>query len=101
MKVAKKLNITPSAGLLLLEPQEKETKTASGIYLPDNVGDKPQRGTVIAVGSEEVTDHGVKRSAPAKVGDTVIYKKWGANEVKHEGVDYLFIKFDDVLAIVK
>lgn len=98
---AAKLNITPAAGLLLLEPSERETKTASGIYLPENAGDKPQRGTIIAVGADEVTEHGAKKSAPAKVGDQVIYKKWGANEVKYEGHDYLFLKFDDVLAVIK
>ena len=101
MAATKKLNITPAAGLLLLEPAVKELKTASGIYLPDNAGDKPQQGTIIAVGDDETTEHGAKKSAPAKVGDTVIYKKWGANEVKHEGKDYLFLKFDDILAIVR
>lgn len=97
----KKTTLTPTAGLLLLEPAEKEYKTTSGIYLPESTGDKPQKGTIIAVGDDEVTDQGVKKPAPAKVGDTVIYKKWGANEVKLDGVDYLFVKFDDVLAIVK
>lgn len=101
MAKTSKLSITPASGLLLLEPAERELKTSSGIYLPDNAGEKPQRGTIIAVGADEVTEHGAKREAPAKVGDSVIYKKWGANEVKHEGHDYLFIKFEDVLAIIK
>jgi len=97
----KKLSLTPAAGYLIVEPASKETKTASGIYLPDNAGDKPQRGTVMAVGADELTDHGTKKTAPVKVGDSVIYKKWGGNEVKHEGVDYMFIKFEDVLATIK
>lgn len=101
MTATKKANITPSAGYILLEPAEKELKTTSGIYLPDTAGDKPQQGTIIAVGSDEVTDHGATKSAPAKVGDLVIYKKWGGNEVKFEGRDYMFIKFEDVLAIIK
>ncbi len=98
---AKKTNLIPSAGYLLIEPAQKEQKTASGIYLPDNAGDKPQKGTVIAVGSDEVSDHGTKKSSPVKVGDSVIYKKWGGNEVKYEGNDYMFIKFEDVLATIK
>lgn len=96
-----KINLTPSAGYLIIAPAAKETKTASGIYLPDNAGDKPQRGTVVAVGSEEITDQGTKKVSPVKVGDSVIYKKWGGNEVKYEGVDYMFIKFEDILATIK
>lgn len=96
-----KISITPSAGYILLEAAQKEIKTSSGIYLPDSAGDKPQQGTIVAVGSDEVTDHGATKSAPAKVGDLVIYKKWGGNEVKIDGHDYLFIKFEDVLAIIE
>ena len=101
MSAEKKLNITPAAGFLLVEPAVKEQKTASGIYLPDSAGDKPQRGVVIAIGADEITDHGTKKSSPVKVGEQVIYKKWGGNEVKHEGQDYMFIKFEDVLATIK
>lgn len=95
------LNLEPTAGYLVIEPLEAEEKTSSGIYLPDNAGEKPQQGKVLAVGPEEVTDSGAKRTAPAKVGDVVIYKKWGGNEVKLEGREYLFSKFEDILAIVK
>lgn len=96
----KKLNITPGAGYILIEPAEKEQKTSSGIYLPDSSGDKPQQGTVIAIGAPEVTDNGTKREAPASLGSRVIYKKWGGNEVKIDGHEYLFVKFEDVLATI-
>jgi len=96
-----KLNIVPTAGYLLLEPLEAETKTASGIYLPDTVSEKPQKGKVLAVGEDEVTDSGKVKKSPAKVGDIVIYKKWGGNEVKINGMEYLFSKFEDILAIEK
>jgi chaperonin GroES len=66
--------------------------------LPDTHGEKPQVGTVIAVGADEVTDSGVKK-APVKVNDKVIYKKWGGNEIKLEGKEYLFEKFEDILAV--
>ena len=96
----KKLNIKPTPGYLVIQPLEAEIKTASGIYLPDSAGEKPQKGTIIAVGDDDVTDKGVKVKSPVKVGDTVIYKKWGGNEVKVDGVEYLFSKFEDVLAVV-
>ncbi len=94
-----KVNLKPTAGYILIEPQEAETKTASGIYLPDNAGEKPQKGKVLAVGDPEVTDSGAKKTAPVKSGDTVIYKKWGGNEVKVDNKEYLFVKFEDILAV--
>lgn len=93
-----KLNLKPAAGYLLIEPLDKETKTASGIYLPDNAGEKPQKGKILATGGSLLQD-GQKVGSPAKVGDTVLYKKWGGNEVKIEGKEYLFVKFEDILAI--
>ena len=88
------LNLKPTAGYLLIEPLEKETKTVSGIYLPDNAGEKPQKGKVLAVGAD-LKD----QKKPCGAGDTVISKKWGGNEVKIEGKEYLFVKFEDVLAV--
>ena len=93
--------LQPSAGYLLVEPQEAQTKTASGIYLPDSADEKPQKGKVLAVGANEVTEHGAIRKAPVKSGDIVIYKKWGGNEVKIDNKEYLFVKFEDILAIEK
>lgn len=91
-----KLNLKPTAGYLLIEPLDKETKTASGIYLPDNAGEKPQKGKVLAIG-DDTKDF----KKPAKENDLVIYKKWGGNEVKIEGKEYLFVKFEDILAVEK
>jgi len=96
--MANKINLKPTAGYLLLEPLEAATKTSSGIYLPDSAGEKPQKAKVLAIGAEEITEHG-KKSSPCKVGDTVIYKKRGGSEVKIDGKEYLFAKFEDVLAI--
>ena len=96
-----KLNLKPTAGYLLIEPLEKEVKTASGIYLPDSSGEKPQKGKVLAIGSAEITEKGAKKPAPCKPNDTVIYKKWGGNEVKIGNIEYLFVKFEDILAIEK
>ena len=92
-------NFKPTAGHILLEPEETETKTASGILLPDSSGEKPQTGTVISVGSDEITDSGALRKPPVKSGDKVIYKKWGGSEIKIAGKEYIFVKFDDILAV--
>lgn len=93
-------NLKPTPGYLIVQPAEQETKTASGIYLPDSNQDKPQYGTVLSVGKPTVID-GKKVTSPAKKGDRVIYKKWGGNEVKIEDVEYQFLKFDDILAVIK
>jgi chaperonin GroES len=94
-------SINPASGYLLIQPEEQTKQTTSGIYLPDSAsGDKPQQGKILAVGGEETTEKGLKKSAPAKKGDVVIYKKWGGNEVKIDGKEYLFVKFEDVLAVI-
>ena len=98
--VKKKTNIKPSAGYVLITPLDAEEKTVSGIYLPESASEKPQKGKVISVGTDEITDSGAKKKAPAKIGDEVIFKKWGGTEVKVDGIEYLFAKFDDILAIV-
>ncbi len=91
--------IKPTAGYVLILAEEQQTKTTGGIYLPDNAkSDKPQTGKVLAVGADDVKD-GLKIAAPAKVGDTVIFKKWGGNEVKIENKEYMFIKFEDIMAV--
>lgn len=91
--------IVPAAGYILIEPDEQAKQTVSGIYLPDNAsGDKPQTGTVLAVGATLLAD-GQKIESPAKKKDKVFYKKWGGNEVKIANKEYLFVKFEDILAI--
>lgn len=95
-------NIVPLAGYLLVEPAEAQQQTASGIYLPSAGEEKPQVGTVIAVGADSVNDHGVAVKAPVKKGDSVIYKKWGGNEVKlADGKEVQLMKFEDIIAQVK
>lgn len=98
-KSAKSFNLHPTAGYVLIEPLEATNKTSSGIYIPDTTSEKPVKGKVLAVGAAEVTESGAKRLSPAKVGDIVVYKKWGGNEVKIDGKEYLFSKFEDILAI--
>ena len=94
-----KINLRPAPGYILVEPEETETKTASGIVLPESVGEKPLSGKVLVVGDDETLEGGIKRPTPAKVGERVVYKKWGGSEMKIEGKEYLFVKFEDVLAV--
>tara|TARA_R110002167_G_scaffold40998_9_gene125555 strand:+ start:209 stop:487 length:279 start_codon:yes stop_codon:yes gene_type:complete len=90
-----KVNIKPLADRVLIEPMAAETKTASGLYIPDTAKEKPQQGKVVAVGpgtkDEKVT---------VKVGDKVLYGKYAGTELKLEGVDYLMMRESDVLAII-
>jgi chaperonin GroES len=97
VKVSK---LKPLAGYVLVEPAKADKKTASGIYLPDSSEEKPQFGTVLACG--DVTyDDGQKIECPVKKGDQVVYKKWGGNDFEVGEVEYQFLKFEDVLAIIK
>ena len=90
-----KLNIKPLADRVLVETIEAETKTASGIIIPDNAKEKPQKGKVMAVGK------GTKDSSmTVKVGDIVLYGKYSGTELKLEGKDYLIMSEKDILAIV-
>lgn len=89
------LNIRPLADRVLVEAKAAETQTASGIYIPDTAQEKPQEGTVVAVGNG-------KKDEPmtVKVGDTVLYGKYGGTEIKHEGKDYLMMRESDIFAIL-
>ena len=96
-----KAKLQPTSGYVLVEPVAVEKKTASGIVLPDSHEEKPRRGKVLAVGGAETTESGVKRQAPCKIADKVIYKEWGGNEYKEGDKEYLFIKFEDILGIIR
>ena len=78
---------------------ESEEKTKSGIVLPDTAKEKPQEGEVVAVGSGKTLD-GRKVPLDVNVGDKVLYKKYGPDEIKIDNVDYLILSEDDILAII-
>ena len=88
-----KLNIKPLADRVLVEPLEAETKTASGIIIPDTAKEKPQKGNIVSVGP------GTKDNpVTLKVGDDVLYGKYSGTELQHDGGDYLIMKENDILA---
>lgn len=93
--------IKPLADYLLIEPTQRETKLPSGIVIPDTAKEKPQEGKVIAVGPGKRDDSGNRVPMEIKVGDVVMYKKWGGTEVKFENKDMLLVKEEDILAIVE
>lgn len=92
-------SIKPLAGYVFIEPTQAQRQTATGIYLPTSTEERPQTGTVIAVG-DAVMIEGKEVASPVKKGDVVIYKKWGGNEVKIGDVEYQLMKFEDVMAKV-
>lgn len=95
LKIMSKLNIKPLADRVLVEPLEAETKTASGIIIPDTAKEKPQKGNVVAVGA------GTKDNPiTVKVGQTVLYGKYSGTELKLDGNDYLIMRESDILAVV-
>lgn len=89
------MNIRPLADRVLVEPKAAETKTASGIFIPDTAKEKPQEGTVVAAGNG-------KKDEPMelKVGDRVLYGKYSGTEISVEGKDYLMMRQSDILAIL-
>lgn len=96
-----KVSIKPLMGYVLVQPSEAESKTASGIILPESAQEKPAQGTVIACGDDLVLEGGKVLKCPVKAGDQVVYKKWGGDEIKISGVEYKLVKFDDLMAILE
>ena len=93
------LNIKPLAGYALIKPLEAETRTASGILLPDTAQERPAQGKVLAVGpTKKHPQH--EEKAEFKIGDTVLYKKWGGDEIKFDSEELKLVKFEDVMAII-
>jgi chaperonin GroES len=98
---ATKVAIKPLEDRIVVQANEAETTTASGIVIPDTAKEKPQEGTVLAVGPGRIDDKGNRVPVDVKEGDVVIYSKYGGTEVKYAGEDYLILSARDVLAIVE
>ena len=96
-----KQKITPLFDNVLVRPLEAEQKLPSGLVLPDSAKEKPQVGEVMAVGPGSIDEKGNMVKMAVKVGDHVMYKKWGGNEVKVEGKEWTIVEQKDILAIVE
>lgn len=93
--------LKPLSDRVIIKVAQKEEKTVGGIVLASAAKEKPQTGTVIAVGEGRVLDNGTKVPTEVKVDDTVMFEKYSGTEVKYEGVDYLIVSGKDIIAIVE
>ncbi|GAA1974192.1 co-chaperone GroES [Isoptericola halotolerans] len=92
--------IKPLEDRIVVKAVEAETTTASGLVIPDTAKEKPQEGEVLAVGDGRFDDQGNRVPVDVKVGDKVIYSKYGGTEVKYAGEEYLVLSARDILAVV-
>ena len=96
-----KLNLTPLFDNVLIKPLEAEKKTAGGIYIPENVKEKPQVGEIMAVGAGAFDEDGELMPMVVKVGQKVLFKKWGGDEYKVGNEEWKLVKQTDILAIIE
>ncbi len=85
----------PMSGKVMIQPQEAEQKTSSGIIIPDSAQEKPQKGKIVAVGNQKADE-----PMEVKVGDVVLYSKYGGTEIKIDDNDYLIMNQSDILLVV-
>jgi chaperonin GroES len=90
--------LQPLADRVVVKPVEKEEKTKSGIYIPDTAKERPQEGEIIAVGPGRLTDDGKRIAMDLKVGDRVIYAKYGGSEIKIDDQELVIMRESDILA---
>jgi len=93
--------IRPLHDRLLVERIEEESRTAGGIIIPDTAKEKPMKGKVIAVGNGNRNEKGEIKPLDLKVGDLVLFAKWGGTEIKLDGKEFLIMKESDVLAVIE
>lgn len=96
------MNIKPLADRVLVKPSETtEDKSSGGIIIPDTAKEKPQEGEIVAVGTGRTDENGKLIKMNVKVGDKVLYSKYGGTEMKYDGKEYLIMSESDILAIIK
>jgi len=95
------MNLKPLGDNVIVKQAAAETQTKSGLYVPEAAKEKPQRGEVLAVGAGRLNNDGERMPMDVKVGDTVIYSKYGGNDVKIEDEEYIILKSDQIYAVVE
>ena len=100
MTTATKVAIRPLEDRIVVQPSDAEQMTASGLVIPDTAKEKPQEGTVLAIGPGRFED-GQRVPLDVNVGDVVLYSKYGGTEVKYRGEEYLVLSARDVLAVLE
>jgi chaperonin GroES len=94
------MNLKPLGDNIIVKQAAAETQTKSGLYVPDSAKEKPQQGEVLAVGAGRLNKKGERIPLDVAVGDTVIYSKYGGNEIKQDGEEFIILKADQVFAVV-
>ena len=100
-KTKSKTTVRPMEDRVLIKPTEAETKTKSGIYLPESAAEKPMTGKVVAVGPGKLSDEGKRTALSVKKGDTVIYGKYAGTEVDIDGVEHMIVKESELLGVIE
>lgn len=98
--MSNKLNIRPLHDRVIVKRLAEEEKTAGGIIIPDSAKEKPTEGEILAVGDGITTQDGKTRPLAVKVGDKVLFEKWGATEVNMQGQEYLVMNEDKIIAVL-
>jgi len=94
------MKLRPLSDKVVIEVLEEEDKSPGGLYLPDSAKKKPQQGKIIAIGTGKVLDDGKRAPLSVKVGDKVLFSKYGGNEVQLDGTDYTILDEDQIYAII-
>ena len=94
------MKLRPLADRVIVKRVESETKTASGIYIPDNAAEKPDQGEVLAVGPGKTNDKGETKALTVKVGDRVLFGKYSGQTVKVDGEELLVMREEDIMAVL-
>jgi chaperonin GroES len=95
------MKIRPLHDRVIVKRLEEETKTKSGIIIPDSAKEKPAQGEIIAVGDGKILENGTKLGMNVKVGDKVLFSKYGGTEIKIEGDEYLIMREEDILGVIE
>lgn len=95
------MKFKPLRDRVFVKYSSEEEKTAGGLYIPDAAKEKPQKGTVIAIGTGKVTDDGKRQPMEVKVGDTILFDKYSGSKIKMDNEEFLIIREEDILGIVE
>jgi chaperonin GroES len=95
------MKFKPLKDRVLVKYSSEEEKTAGGLYIPDAAKEKPQKGSVIAIGTGKVTDDGKRQPMEVKVGDVILFDKYSGSKIKMDNEEYLIIREEDILGIVE
>jgi chaperonin GroES len=95
------MNIRPLNDRILVKRLEEEETTAGGIIIPDSAKEKPAEGEIVAVGPGKMNDAGERAAMDVKVGDRVLFSKYGGTDIKYDGDDFLIMREDDILGVIE